>query len=147
MAAPKNQLVRGIGTIGGSFIVLNGMIGAGIFALPPAVAERVGVLSPWLFLAAGILIIMVVLTLAELASYFRSSGGPALYATRAFGPLVGFGTSWIYYVSRTAATAANSHAMALYLAAVWPWFDTDIGHAVVIIAVCGGLTLVNVLGV
>jgi len=147
MTTQKAQLIRGIGTIGGSFIVLNGMIGAGIFALPSAVAERLGVLSPWLFLAAGILIIMVVLTLAELASYFRSSGGPALYATRAFGPLAGFCTSWIYYVSRTAAIAANSHAMALYLGAVWSWFDTDIGHVAVIIAVCGGLTLVNILGV
>ena len=147
IADQKSQLIRGIGTIGGSFIVLNGMIGAGIFALPPAVAERLGVLSPWLFLAAGVLIIMVVLTFAELASYFRSSGGPALYATHAFGPVVGFGTSWIYYVSRTAAIAANSHAMALYLGTIWTWFDTEAGHAAVIIVVCGGLTLVNVLGV
>lgn len=123
------------------------MIGAGIFALPSAVAERAGVLSPWLFLGAGVLIITVVLTLAELASYFRESGGPALYAAEAFGPAVGFATGWLYYVSRVAALAANTHVMATYLGTVWAWFDTPAGHAVVVVAICAGLTAVNVIGV
>jgi len=147
MTSQKAHLIRGIGMIGGALIVLNGMIGAGIFALPSKVAERAGVLSPWLFLGAGLLIILVVLTLAELASYFRESGGPALYATRAFGPLAGFSTGWLYYVSRAAAIAANSHVMATYLGALWLWIDTDVGHAAVIVFICGLLTFVNVLGI
>lgn len=147
MTPQKAQLIRGIGTVGGAFLVLNGMIGAGIFALPSAVASRAGVLSPWLFVGAGLLIILVVLAFAELGSYFRDSGGPALYSTTAFGPVVGFGTSWIYYVSRIASISANSHAMALYLGSVWAWFDTPMGHSVVVIVVIGGLTLINVLGV
>jgi amino acid transporter len=146
-AGQKKKLVRGIGIFGSAFLVLNGMIGAGIFALPSVVAARAGVLSPWLFLAVGVLIITVVLTFAELSSYFRISGGPVVYATRAFGPLTGFSTGWIYYVSRVAALAANSNAIAIYLGALWPWFGIDPGRAVVIVGVCGGLTLVNVLGV
>ncbi len=141
------QLIRGIGSYGSAFLVLNGMIGAGIFALPSELAGRAGVLSPWLFLGAGLLIIVVVVTLAELASYFRESGGPALYATRAFGPVVGFGTGWIYFVSRASAIAANTHVMAAYLGALLPWFDTPAGHAAVIIVVCTGLTIINVVGV
>ena len=143
----SGQLIRGIGIIGGSFLVLNGMIGAGIFALPSVLAERAGVLSPWLFLGAGLLIIAVVLTLAELSSYFRESGGPALYATRAFGPVVGFSTGWLYYVSRASAIAANTHVMATYLGALLPWFDTQAGHATVIVVVCSALTVINVMGV
>ncbi len=143
----KGQLIRGIGIFGSAFLVLNGMIGAGIFALPSVVAAKAGVLSPWLFLGVGGLIITVVLTFAELSSYFRISGGPVVYATKAFGPLVGFSTGWIYYVSRAAALAANSNAMAVYLATLWPWFGIDPGRAVVIVAICGGLTLVNVRGV
>jgi len=146
-AVNKGKLIRGIGIFGGAFLVLNGMIGAGIFALPSAVAAKAGILSPWLFLAVGVLIITVVLTFAELSSYFRISGGPVLYATKAFGPLVGFSTGWIYYVSRVAALAANSNAMAIYLGALWPWFDSSPGRAAVIVAICGGLTLANVLGV
>ena len=146
-ADKKKKLIRGIGIFGSAFLVLNGMIGAGIFALPSVVAANAGVLSPWLFLAVGVLMITVVLTFAELSSYFRISGGPVLYATRAFGPLVGFSTGWIYYVSRAAAVAANSNAMAIYLATVWPWFGVGPGRATVILVVCGGLTLVNVMGV
>lgn len=147
VAGRNGRLVRGIGLIGGVLLVLNGMIGAGIFALPSAVAARAGILSPWLFLGAGVLIVTVVLTLAELSSYFRISGGPALYATRAFGPLTGFSTGWIYFVSRAAAIAANCHVMAIFIGALLPWFDTDTGHAVVAVVVIGALTLVNVLGV
>ncbi|MCH7821983.1 MAG: APC family permease [Proteobacteria bacterium] len=146
-AGQKGQVVRGIGLFGGVLLVLNGMIGAGIFALPPAVVARAGVLSPWLFLAAGVLIITVVLTFAELSSYFRISGGPALYATKAFGPLTGFSTGWIYFVSRAASIAANCHVMAIFLGALLPWFDTDIGHSVVVVVVVSALTLVNVLGI
>ncbi len=150
MANQKTQLIRGIGGIAGSFLVLNGMIGAGIFGLPAGVAARAGVLSPWLFVVAGLLIIMMVLAFAELGSYFKDSGGPALYSTTAFGPIVGFGTSWIYYVSRISSTAANAHVIAIYLSEIgssWAWFDTDVGHAVVVTVIIGGLTLINVLGV
>ena len=147
VAGQKGQLIRGIGMVGGVLLVLNGMIGAGIFALPSAVAARAGILSPWLFLGAGVLIITVVLTFAELSSYFRISGGPALYATKAFGPLTGFSTGWIYFVSRAAAIAANSHVMATFLGALLPWFDTETGHVVVVVVIIGALTLVNVLGI
>jgi APA family basic amino acid/polyamine antiporter len=129
VAGSKGQLIRGIGILGGALLVLNGMIGAGIFALTSAVAVELGTFSPWLFLAAGVLIITVVLTFAELSSYFRISGGPVLYATRAFGSLIGFSTGWIYYVSRVAALAANSNAMAIYLGALSPWFGIAIGRA------------------
>jgi APA family basic amino acid/polyamine antiporter len=147
LATEKTGLIRGIGGIGGSLLVLNGMIGAGIFALPASVAAAAGVLSPWLFVAAGLMFIVIVLPFAELGSYFRDSGGPALYSTAAFGPVVGFSTSWIYYVSRVASTAANSHAIALYLKSIWAWFDTPVGQAVVVTVVIGGLTLINARGV
>jgi amino acid transporter len=123
------------------------MIGSGIFALPSVVAAKAGILSPWLFLATSVLFMTVVLVFAELSSYFRESGGPVLYATTAFGPLVGFSTGWMYYISRVVALAANSHVMAIYLGALWPWFGTGVGRLVVIVAIIGGLTIVNVLGV
>lgn len=123
------------------------MIGAGIFALPSIVASKAGILSPWLFLAAGVLFTTVVLAFAELSSYFRESGGPVLYATTAFGPLIGFSTGWIYYISRAVALAANSNVMAIYLGALWPWFGTEFGRVAVIVIVLGGLTAINVFGV
>ncbi len=80
----QGQLLRGIGFAGVALIVLNSVIGAGIFALPAAIAARAGVLSPWLFLVVGLLILTVVLSYAALASYFRETGGPVLYTRTAF---------------------------------------------------------------
>lgn len=145
--AQKNQLIRGIGVLGAALLVFNGMLGSGIFALPAVVAVNAGILGPWLFLATSLLFMTVVLPFAELSSYFRESGGPVLYATSAFGPFVGFSTGWMYYISRAAPLAANSHIMALYLSEFWPFFSTGAGQFAVSAVVIGGLTLVNVLGV
>jgi amino acid transporter len=141
------QLRRDIGFLGAAFLVLNAMIGAGIFALPGKVAVDAGMLSPWLFLAVGVVFLAVVLTFAELASYFRESGGPVLYATYAFGPLAGFGTGWILFLSRMTAFAANANVMAVYLGSLVPFFAEGIGRTTVISIVTLGLTYANILGV
>jgi APA family basic amino acid/polyamine antiporter len=143
----RAQLRRDIGFFGAAFLVLNAMIGAGIFALPGKVAVNAGLLSPWLFLVVGIAFLAVVLTFAELASYFRDSGGPVLYATYAFGPLAGFGTGWVLFLSRMTAFAANANVMAVYLGSLFPWFAEGVGRTAIISLVTLGLTYANILGV
>ncbi len=123
------------------------MIGAGIFALPASVAAQAGNLSPWLFLGIGALFITVVLSFAELSSYFRESGGPVLFAKTAFGPLAGFSSGWLLTISRMSSFAANVTAMVVYLGALWPWVATDVGRISFISAVCVGLTVANFVGV
>jgi amino acid transporter len=143
----KKQLVRGIGFLGISILALNSMIGAGIFALPTEIAATAGNLSPWLFLIVGVLVLTIVLTFAELASYFQNSGGPVLYTRTAFGPLVGFSTGWLLYVSRMAAFAANATVIPVFLGSYWPALAEGTGRAVLISVVCIGLTVVNYVGV
>lgn len=143
----RKQLLRGIGFAGAAIVVLNGVIGAGIFALPAEIAARAGALSPWLFLVVGVLAITIVLTLAELSSYFKESGGPFLYTSTAFGPLVGFSTGWLLFISRMQAFAANATVMPIYLGAIWPWFGDGAGRALVIVLVCAVLTWANYIGV
>lgn len=143
----KNHLVRAIGFVGIAVLALNSVIGAGIFALPATIAARAGSFSPWLFLIVGLLVITIVLTFAELASYFRESGGPVLYTVTAFGPLVGFGTGWILFISRVSAFAANSTVLAKYLGSVWPLVADGIGRTVLITALCAALTYANYTGV
>jgi basic amino acid/polyamine antiporter, APA family len=145
--AVRKQLIRGIGFFGIAILVLNAMIGAGIFALPTNVAASAGNSSPWLFLIVGLLVITVVLTFAELSSYFQNSGGPVLYTKAAFGPLVGFSTGWMLYVSRMAAFAANATVIPIYLGSYWPWLGEGIGRAILISVICGGLTIANYVGV
>lgn len=143
----RQGLLRGIGVIGAALIVLNSVIGAGIFALPAEIAARAGVLSPWLFLACGLLVITIVLTYSELASYFRDTGGPVLYTTEAFGPLAGFSTGWIYFLSRMTAFAANTTVLVAYLGSAWPLLAEGPGRALAIVIVGGALTFANYVGV
>ena len=140
-------LRRDIKYFGAAFLVLNAMIGSGIFALPGKVAVNAGLMSPWLFLVVGVLFLAVVLTFAELASYYDNSGGPVIYATQAFGPLAGFSTGWVLFVSRMTAFAANAGIMATYLGSLWDFFDGGPGRALVITTVTLGLTYANVIGV
>ena len=53
------HLKRDIGFFGASFLVLNAVIGAGIFALPGKIAVNAGLFSPWLFVICGLLAIVL----------------------------------------------------------------------------------------
>ncbi|MFT4874190.1 APC family permease [Congregibacter sp.] len=147
ISEPSAGLRRDIGFYGAAFLVLNAMIGAGIFALPGKVAVNAGLLSPWLFLVVGALFLSVVLTFAELASYYDETGGPVLYATEAFGSLVGFSTGWLLFLARTASFAANATVMAAYLGSLFDVLAGEFPRAVIISVVTLGLTWANILGV
>ncbi|MBT8083365.1 MAG: APC family permease [Gammaproteobacteria bacterium] len=141
------DLKRDIGFFGAAFIVLNSVIGAGIFALPGKVAVTAGLASPWLFLVVGVLFLSVILTFAELASYYDRTGGPVLYAGDAFGPLVGFSTGWLIFLARMTSFAANANVMAMYLASLSDLFAGPVVRAAIITLVTIGLTWANILGV
>lgn len=141
------HLKRDIGFFGAAFLVLNAVIGAGIFALPGKVAVSAGLFSPWLFLIVGVLFLSVVLTFAELSSYYERTGGPVLYATDAFGPLAGFSTGWLIYLARMIAFAANANVMAAYLASLSDVFASDAARMSIISVVTVGLTWANLRGV
>ena len=147
MSNPENQLKRDIGVIAASLLVLNGLIGSGIFALPGKVAVSAGLFSPWLFLIVGALFLSVVLTFAELASYYKTTGGPILYARDAFGPLAGFGTGWAIYLSRVTAFAANANVFAVYFSQFHEALTDPIVIKLLIAAITMGLTWANYAGV
>jgi amino acid transporter len=146
VSGAEPTLLRSIGFGGASLLVLNSMIGAGIFALPGVVGAAAGELSPWLFAAVGLCFLCVVLVFAELAALFTGTGGPVLYAGAAFGPLAGFGAGWLLYVSRMTAFAANATAMAAYLGGVWSPVADGAGRLLFIAAICLGFTAVNYVG-
>jgi len=143
----KQGLRRDISLLGAAFLVLNGLIGAGIYALPATMAERAGLFSPWLFVFVGLLMIMVVLTFGELSSYFKETGGPVLYADTAFGPLVGFQTGWLLYLGRMTALAANANVLIYYAAFLLPDIGVGAFRYAAIIILCAVLTGLNVIGV
>src|SRR3546814_370387 len=143
---PDSRLRRDIGFTGSAFLSFNGIVGAGIFALPATLHIQFGAFSPWLFPIFGLLILLVALPFARLAALFPQSGGPVAY-TAAFGPVASFQAGWLYYVARVTALAANANVFATYAATLWAPFGAGAGRAATIIALCASLTLINVIGV
>jgi APA family basic amino acid/polyamine antiporter len=139
-------LRRDIGFTGSAFLSFNGIVGAGIFALPATLHLQFGAFSPWLFPLFGLLILLVALPFARLAAAFPQSGGPVAY-TAAFGPLASFQTGWLYYLARTTALAANANVFATYAASLWAPLGTTAGRAATIALLVGALTFVNIVGV
>src|SRR5260370_8788650 len=71
-------------------VVLNGVIGAGIFGLPSQVFALSGAYSLLAFGACAICVSIIVLSFCEVASRFSGSGGPYLYARESYRPNPGF---------------------------------------------------------
>jgi len=141
------SLSREIGQVGFSAIALNGVIGAGIFALPAVAAAKSGYFSPWLFLICAVLIMTVVLSFARAASFFRDTGGPIQYATVAFGPFAGFQTGWLVYIGRLAAIAANISLMVTYAGWFWEPLGSGLAHKIGVASMFALLALFNLIGV
>jgi APA family basic amino acid/polyamine antiporter len=144
--APDGGLRRDIGFTGSAFLSFNGIVGAGIFALPATLHLQFGAFSPWLFPLFGLLILLVVLPFARLASLFPVSGGPVVYVAP-FGRLATFQVGWLYYLARTTALAANANVFATYAASLWPPLGSMAGRAATIMLLVGTLTAINMVGV
>ena len=128
-------------------IALNGLIGAGIFALPAVAANQLSFFSPWMFLLCALLMFPIIASFALLAKQFDQTGGPILYATQAFNPFIGFQTGWLLYVGRMTALAANGHAIALYLSLFFPQLaDSSVAGPFVclVILLLAGLNIIGV---
>jgi amino acid transporter len=143
----RTELVRAIGRWTLAALVLNTIIGSGIFGLPDDVARLVGRAAPWAYLiaAAGIGVIMAVF--AEVASQFHQAGGPYLYARAAFGKFAGMQMGWFAWLVRLTSAAANSNLFVVYLGEFWPGATTPLPRALILTTLIGFLAVVNVRGV
>ena len=143
----REGLVRVIRKWDLSAVVLNSIIGAGIFGLPATVFALVGVYSLVAFLLCGLLVTLIIVCFAEVSSRYTDTGGPYLYAREAFGPVVGFEVGWLMWVARLTAFAANCNLLIAYLGFFAPSVVAGAVRAVVITIIVSALTAVNVIGV
>jgi amino acid transporter len=142
----QEPLVRRLSVVGLWLLIINGMIGAGIFGLPAEAARLAGAFSPWIFAICGLLQLPIMLCFAQLGSYFTATGGPILYAGTAFGPIVGFQAGWCLYVSGLLAFAANANLLVNSLAYLWGGTLGPALRIALLLAVCSLLTVLNVVG-
>lgn len=143
----EEKLVRGIGRWDLTAIIINTIIGAGIFGLPAKVHSLIGTWSLVAFAACAVIVGFIVICHAEVSSRFSSTGGPYLYAREAFGPLVGFEVGWLYWIVRVTTFAANCNLLVTYLGFFIPEASQNAFRITIILLIVLMIFIVNLIGV
>ena len=140
-------LVRAIGRWSMAALVINSIIGSGIFGLPSDLAKLLGNASPYAVLIAGGAMGVIMACFAEVASRFTQTGGPYLYSRVAFGRLVGIEMGWMLWLVRLTAPAANASLFVIYLREFWPRAMDPFPRLCVLTLLIGILAVTNLRGV
>ncbi len=143
----RHELVRAIGRWSLVALVVNSIIGSGVFGLPSTVAALIGGYSPYAVLAAGAGMSVIIGCFAEVASRFQEAGGPYLYARVAFGRMMGIQTAWMLWLGQLAAPAANANLFVIYLGEFFPHAKDPLPRALILTLLIGVLAFINVRGV
>jgi amino acid transporter len=143
----EEGLVRGIGRWSLVGVVINSVIGAGIFVLPARAFGLIGSYSLIAFVVCAFVTILIILCFTEVSSRFTETGGPYLYARTAFGPAIGFQVGWMNWLARISAYATNCNLLVVYLSFFWPAAGSGLRRAAVITILTLTLTVINYIGV
>lgn len=114
------RLSRTIGRWAMTALVINIIIGSGIFGLPSELIRLVGRRSPLAVMAGALVMGIIMAPLAELASQFSEPGGLYMYTGAAFGRFTGLQIGWFWLLSATSGAAAAANLFVNYLATFLP---------------------------
>ena len=140
-------LVREIGRWGMAALVINCIIGSGVFGLPSVLANLVGRASILAVILAALAVSVIMACFAEVASRFAQTGGPYLYAQAAFGRFMGIQVAWLVWFVRLTACAANANLFVTYLGEFWPDATRPSMKLAVLTLLLGILAAINFRGV
>src|SRR6478735_1970209 len=116
-------LVKGLGLLDATTLVIGSMIGSGIFIVAADISRQVK--SPGLMIMAwvvtALLTMIAALSYGELAAAMPHAGGQYVYLREAFGPLYGFLYGWtLFLVIQTGTIAAVAVAFAKFTGVFFP---------------------------
>ena len=150
LEAPRNvegQLVRAISAPGLTANIVNATIGAGIFALPAAVALQLGAASPLAYVICAVAMCLFVTCFAMAGSRVSLTGGLYAYVEAAFGRYVGFLAGVLYFLTAILAISGVVGLVATSVGELIPIFATQLGRAAIILFVLLFLVAINIRGV
>ncbi len=121
-------LVKSLGLLDATTLVMGSMIGSGIFIVSAKIAGKVG--SPGLLMltwvVTALLTLIAALSYGELAAAMPQAGGQYVYLREAFGPLSGFLYGWtLFLVIQTGTLAAVAVAFAKFTGVFFPLIAED----------------------
>lgn len=128
-------------------LIINGVIGSGIFGLPAKIFKETGVYSIAAFLVCAVAVFVIILCFAEVSSRFSKTGGPYLYALSSFGKLPAFLTGWLLLVTRFITYAALINLLVSYLSVFAAWFTLPEARIMVIVLFTLLLAYINHIGI
>jgi GABA permease len=96
-AAPPTELKKGLKQRHLTMIAMGGVIGAGLFVGSGTVISEAGPSAFLTYAITGVLIILVMRMLGEMATANPSTGSFADYARNALGGWAGFSVGWLYW--------------------------------------------------
>jgi amino acid transporter len=140
-------LVREIGRWSLAALVINCIIGSGVFGLPSVLANLVGRASIAAVVLAALAVGIIMACFAEVASRFSETGGPYLYAQATFGRFMGIQVAWLVWFVRLTACAANANLFVTYLGEFWPDATQPAMKLAVLTLLLGILAAINFRGV
>jgi APA family basic amino acid/polyamine antiporter len=144
---PNVRLVRELRRWDLVALVINSILGAGIFGLPSRAFALAGTYSLLAYVVSATAIALVVLCFAEVGSRFSKTGGPYLYARTTFGPLVGFQVGWLLWVGRVAASASLANLFVGYVGYFLPAADATMSRTAILAVLLAVLATANIRGV
>jgi amino acid transporter len=139
--------VRAIGRWSMAALVVNCIIGSGVFGLPSVLANLLGRASIVAVILAAFAVGIIMACFAEVASRFAETGGPYLYAQAAFGRFMGIQVAWLVWFVRLTACAANANLFVVYLGEFWPEATQPVMKLAILTLLLGILAAINFRGV
>ncbi|MGM9922827.1 MAG: amino acid permease [Bacillus sp. (in: firmicutes)] len=126
-----------------TMIAIAGVIGAGLFMGSGSVIHTAGPGAVLSYALAGLIVILVMRMLGEMAAMNPTSGSFAHYAHEAIGPWAGFLIGWLYWFFWVVAIALEATAAA---AIIQYWYD-GIPLWLLSLVLTVALTLTNIISV
>src|SRR5207302_3993132 len=124
----EGGLIKGLGLVDSTTLVMGSMIGSGVFIVAADISRQVQ--SPGLLImtwvVTAILTLIAALSYGELAAAMPHAGGQYIYLREAFGPMYGFLYGWtLFMVIQTGTIAAVAVAFAKYSGVFMPWISAQ----------------------
>ena len=126
---------------------INCVIGSGIFLLPGSAYKILGPGSLFAYLFVFVLVMSINLCFAECGSMFEKSGGPYLYARKAFGEFFGYEVGVMKWIVSIIAWATMAVGFTTALTALCPGLSDPFAQKMVAMGIILVLSLINLLGV
>lgn len=143
----EEGLKRVVGVPGLTLSIVNGIIGAGIFALPAIVSIALGTFSVFAYIFCSIMLASIMLCYAEIGSRVTRSGGSYAYVEAAFGNFAGFIVNWLYFGGwGVLGSAALMNIIADSLAVLFPVFSNPLIRGFLFFVLVAFMVLVNIRG-